>query len=252
LGQGPAIPSLSICVFWGAEGKCGLKIAFAFPGGVKGCFLFRSTKAGLIFKKMKRAVLIFLVTLATGMVAQAQVALGVKGGISSSNVDVNNVKNTFTQFKDKENITGYHLGAFVRVKAGPLLIQPEGVFTSSGGKIALVQDQNGTEVESEEKFRFNRLDVPLLVGLQFLKVVRLQAGPVASVLVEGKMGDQSIKNYLDKSDFGWQAGLGFDIGKLTADVRYERVKREYTNQASSFDMGNQQVILSLGYKILGQ
>jgi Outer membrane protein beta-barrel domain len=201
---------------------------------------------------MKRIILIFLVTLATGMVAQAQVALGVKGGISSSNVDVKNVKNTFTQFRDKDNITGYHLGAFTRFKAGSLLIQPEGVFSSSGGKVALTQTENGTEVETSEEFKFNRLDVPLLVGVSFLNVVRLQAGPVASVLINGKLGDQDLKNYLDKTDLGWQAGVGFDIGNMTADVRYERVKREYTNQGSSFDVGNQQLILSLGFKIFGK
>jgi hypothetical protein len=43
-----------------------------------------------------------------------------------------------------------------------------------------------------------------------------------------------------------------DIGKLTADMRYERVKREYTDQGSSFDVGNQQLILSLGFKIVGK
>lgn len=201
---------------------------------------------------MKRIVLVFLLTLAAGMVAQAQVVLGVKGGVSSSNVDVKNVKNTFTQFKDKDNITGYHLGAFTRFKAGALLIQPEGVFTSSGGKVAVTQTQDGTEVETTEEFRFNRLDVPLLVGLSLFNVVRFQAGPVASVLVSGKFGDQDIENYLDKADFGWQGGVGLDIGKLTADVRYERVKREYTSQSSSFDVGNQQVILSVGFKIIGK
>jgi hypothetical protein len=201
---------------------------------------------------MKRIILVFLATLATGMVAQAQVALGVKGGISSSNVDVKNVKNSFAQFKDKDNITGYHLGAFVRVKTGSLLIQPEAVFTSSGGKVAVIRDPNGTGVETTEKFKFNRLDVPVLLGLSFFKVAHIQAGPMASILMNGKFQGQDLENYLDKTDFGWQAGVGLDIGNVTADVRYERVKRQYTNQGSSFDVGNQQLILSLGFRIVGK
>jgi hypothetical protein len=201
---------------------------------------------------MKRLMLMLLITLATGMVTQAQVVLGVKGGISSSKVDVKNVKSNFTQFKDKDNITGYHIGAFTRFKAGGLLIQPEGVFTSSGGEVALTQTENGTEVETTEEFKFNRLDVPVLVGLSLFNVIRIQAGPVASVLINGKLGDQDIESYLDKADFGWQAGVGLDIGKLAADVRYERVNRAYTNQGTSFDVGNQQLILSLGFKIIGK
>jgi hypothetical protein len=201
--------------------------------------------------KMKKLVLIFWVTLATGMVAQAQVAFGVKGGISSSQVDVKNIRNNFTQFRDKDNITGYHLGAFLRLKTGSLFIQPEGMLSSSGGEVAITQTENGTVVETTEKFKFNRLDVPLLVGLSLFDVARIQAGPVASVLMSGKLGDQDLESYMDKADIGWQAGIGFDIGQLTADVRYERVKREYTNPDAGFDVGNEQLILSLGFKIFG-
>lgn len=201
---------------------------------------------------MKKVLLIFLVMLATGMVAQAQVALGVKAGVSSSKVDVKNVKNNLQQFKEKDNITGYHLGAFLRVKAGSLLIQPEGLFSSSGGEVAFTRDENGTTVETSEKFKFNRLDVPLLLGISVLNIARIQAGPVASVLVSGKFNEESLESYMDEADFGWQAGIGFDVGNVTADLRYERVKREYTNQGNSYDVGNQQVIFSLGFKLLGK
>jgi hypothetical protein len=202
---------------------------------------------------MKKILLLLLITLATGMVAQAQVILGVKGGFSSSAVEVKDVNATSFQFRNiKDNITGYHVGLFTRFKVGGFHLQPEGVFTSSGGKIAVVQDQSGTTVETTEKFRFNRLDVPVLVGVSLLNVIRFQAGPVASVLVNGKFADQNIEDYVDKTDFGWQAGIGLDIGSVTADVRYERVKREYTNQGDHFDVGNNQLIFSLGFKLTGK
>ena len=200
---------------------------------------------------MKRIGLILLVTLAAGMAAQAQVALGIKGGISSSQVDVKNVRNTLTQFRDQENITGYHLGAFLRFKTGSLVLQPEGVFSASGGKVAVSQNQDGTVVETTEAFRFNRLDVPVLVGVSLLNFARIQAGPVASVLTGGKFGGENLVSFMDKTDFGWQAGIGFDIGHVTADVRYERVKRSYTGPDNGFDVGNQQVLLSLGCKVFG-
>lgn len=194
-----------------------------------------------------------LVTLTTGMVAQAQVALGVKAGVSSSKVDIKDPKGSFAQLKEKDAVTGYHAGAFIRLKTGGILLQPEAVFTSSGGKVEVNNSQNGTNVQTTEKFTFNRLDVPILLGYSFFNVARIQAGPVASVLMEGKLADQSLKENLDKADWGWQAGLGFDIGHITADVRYERLKREYNNnQNGSFGVGNQQVIFSLGFKLLGK
>jgi hypothetical protein len=205
------------------------------------------------FKNMKKILLLMLVMLTTGMVAQAQIAVGLKAGVSSSQVDVKNLRSSVAEFKAADDITGYHAGAFLRLKAAGLLLQPEAYFSSTGGKVQFTDTENGTNVQTE-KFTFNRLDVPLLVGLNLFNVARIQAGPVASVLVNGKFRDQKLEDYLNKSDWGWQAGVGFDIGNFTADLRYENVKRDYTNssQNTSFDINNKQFILSLGLKLLGK
>lgn len=199
---------------------------------------------------MKKIAFIFVLLVGVGFTAQAQFTLGIKGGLSSSGVDVKNAKNTVNQLKDSDNIVGYHLGAFTRVKVSNFFLQPEAYFSTSGGKLEQADIQNNT-VE-EVKARFNRLDVPLLVGVNFLKIARVQAGPVASVLVGSKIGDQRIKDYLDEADWGFQVGAGLDISNFTLDVRYENINREYTNQNSTFDLSNQQVIVSLGIKLLGK
>jgi opacity protein-like surface antigen len=202
---------------------------------------------------MKKLFLLMLVTVTTVVVAQAQVALGLKAGASSSQVDVKNLRNSISEFKAADDITGYHAGAFLRLKAAGIILQPEAYFTSTGGKIEVSDTGSGTNINTE-KFTFNRLDVPLLVGLNFFKVARVQAGPVASVLVSSKLGSQSLEEYMNKSDWGWQAGVGFDIGNFTADLRYENVKRDFTNatQNTSFDVSNNQFIFSLGFKLLGK
>lgn len=199
---------------------------------------------------MKKVVLLITLVFAANIFANAQFTLGIKGGLSSSGVDVKNANNTVTGLKDSDNITGYHIGAFTRVNLSNLFIQPEAYFASSGGKLEQNDFQNNNV--DEIKARFNRLDVPILVGYKFLNVVRIQAGPVASVLVNSKLGDQNVKSYLDNADWGYQIGAGLDISNLTLDVRYENLNREYTSQTSSFDMSNQQVIVSLGIKLLGK
>ena len=199
---------------------------------------------------MKKIFLLLLLVGTTGLAARAQFALGIKGGLSSSGVDVKNVKNTITQLKEADNITGYHLGAFTRVKVANFFIQPEAYFASSGGRLK-EQDLQNNNVNNI-KARFNRFDVPVLVGWNFLKYGRIQAGPVASVLIGSRLDGQKTKDYLDKTDWGYQIGAGVDISNLTLDLRYENVKRAYTNQTSTFDLSNQQVILSLGIKLIGK
>ncbi len=199
---------------------------------------------------MKKLVLLLVLLISAGFAAQAQFTLGIKGGLSSSGVDVKNAKNTINQLKDSDNITGYHLGAFTRIKVSNIFLQPEAYFATSGGKLQQTDVQNST-IE-EVKARFTRLDVPLMVGVNFLKIARLQAGPVASVLVGSKIGDQRVKDYLDETDWGFQVGAGLDISNLTFDVRYENVKREFTDQNTSFDLKNQQIIVSVGIKLFGK
>lgn len=188
------------------------------------------------------------------LTAQAQLAVGVKAGVSTSTIEVQNPRNMFMEFKNKDHIAGYHVGTFARLKVAALLVQPEGVFTSSGGRVEVTQTENGQEVKNTEDFKFNRLDVPVLVGFSFFNVARVQAGPVFSKLVSGKFQDQNLKDYMDKSDIGWQAGAGVDIGSLTADLRYERVNRNFTNPAqnSSYKAEKGQLLLSLGWKLLGK
>ncbi|QMU27215.1 porin family protein [Adhaeribacter radiodurans] len=199
---------------------------------------------------MKKLVLFLVLLVSAQFAAQAQFTLGIKGGLSSSGVDVKNAKNTITQLKDSDNITGYHLGAFTRIKVSNVFLQPEVYFATSGGKLQQTDIQNNTI--DEVKAKFTRLDVPLLVGYNFFKIARVQAGPVASVLVGSKIDGQKVKDYLNKTDWGFQVGAGFDISNLAFDVRYENVKRDYTNQNTSFDLKNKQIIVSVGIKLFGK
>lgn len=197
---------------------------------------------------MKKLFLMLVLVTGTGLAAQAQFALGIKAGLSSSGVDVKNFKNTVTQLKDEDNITGYHGGIFLRAKRNNIFVQPEAYLTSSGGKVEVGDGAN----VSVEKMEFTRLDVPVMVGYSFLNILRLQAGPVASVLLNGEFSKNDIDQYMNTMDWGYQAGIGLDIGNITADVRYEDIKRKYENQGMSYDINNRQIILSVGFKILGK
>lgn len=199
---------------------------------------------------MKKYSLVFLFMLVTAFGAQAQVfTFGLKAGVSSSSVDVDNPKGSFMQFKQGDNITGFHAGAFTRLKVMGFLLQPEAVFSKSGGKLEYNDGQGGTVVE---KVGFTNLDVPIMVGYSFL-FARAYAGPVASVLIKSDIGKDDMKEYLNSADWGIQVGAGVDISRLTADVRYERLKRTYTDPTTgNIDFRNQQIILSLGYKLIGK
>ena len=199
---------------------------------------------------MKKIFVAFLFLLGTGTVAQAQLALGLKAGISSSSVDIKNASSNTAQFKEDDNITGFHAGAFARLKIMGFFVQPEAVFSASGGKVEIQEAVSGNK--TVEEMGFSHLDVPVLVGYNFLKIGRVYAGPVASIMIGSDFGDEKVDKYFDSADWGFQVGAGIDISKLTADVRFERLTRTYADDAANkFDVAGQQIIFSLGYKFIG-
>ncbi|MCC9166701.1 porin family protein [Pontibacter harenae] len=201
---------------------------------------------------MKNLTLLVVVLLITTTAAFSQAfQAGIKVGVGSSNVSIDNVRNDPWQYADDDNITSYHAGIFTRLNLGPIFLQPEAVVTSSGGKVEITDNSSSIPSVRTEEFDFNRLDVPLMVGVSFLNVVRVQVGPVASMMLSAKQEGDDIDDYLNKSDWGWQAGVGLDISRITLDLRYERIKRELTNDTrqSSFDINSNQILLSLGFKL---
>jgi len=188
---------------------------------------------------------------AISVAAKAQFQAGVKAGLSTANVKIQEVRNDPWQYARAENVTGYHAGAFARLQMGGLFVQPEAILTSTGGRVEISRADNTMPVHVED-IKFTRLDVPLMVGYNFFNVLRVQAGPVSSSLLSARREGQSIKEYMDNADWGLQAGVGLDIGSITADVRYERINRQFTNtaQQSGMQFNNEQFIVSLGYKLI--
>lgn len=170
-----------------------------------------------------------------------QNGFGVKAGLSSTKVDFKN-----SQFSPEGAQTGYHVGVFGRLGGAGFFVQPELLFTQTSGKFINDQDQLKAE--------FNRLDIPVMLGMRFFKVLRLQAGPIASLNINSKLsevsdtiGDAEFKN----ATLGYQAGLGVDIGNLFIDAKYEGGLSKWTENIGSFNTDNRinQWVVSVGFKI---
>ncbi|WP_165864812.1 porin family protein [Rufibacter latericius] len=199
-------------------------------------------------------MLLLVVLLSSGLMAHAQVfTLGLKAGVSSSSIDTKNpsANSIYTQFKEEDNITGFHAGVFTRFNLSGFILQPELVLSSSGGKFQVPDDNSGANATTVKEMGFTNLDLPILVGYKLL-FLRAYAGPVASVLIKSDFDAEDYKDSFNSADWGYQIGAGVDISRLTADVRYESLNRSYTDpNTGSVDFRNKQVILSLGYKIIG-
>ncbi|MFN3996872.1 outer membrane beta-barrel protein [Algoriphagus sp.] len=183
---------------------------------------------------------IFLCGIAFGGYSQNG-GFGIKAGLSSTEVDFKN-----KQFTPQGAQTGYHIGVFGRIGGGGFFVQPELLFTQTSGKFLSGQDQINAQ--------FNRLDIPVMVGMRLLKVFRVQAGPIASLNIDSKLKEAgtTVKDVdFENATLGYQAGLGLDFGNLSIDGRYEGGLSKWTKNIQNFQTDNRinQWVLSLGLKI---
>lgn len=191
--------------------------------------------------------------------------VGLRAGVNLSQVSGNDLSLSSggRNFSFKNNDTrayGFVGGIFMRF-GKTIFIQPEILLSQKGGRFDVFENgkSNGRTVD----LKLTNLDLPVLIGVKLMNVLRINAGPVATFRLSdsGNIGD-SIKEYQGQSSkeifndvtLGYQAGVGFDIGKLNIDLRYEgnvndvvNVKFADANTASKFAAKGNSLQATLGF-----
>jgi len=173
---------------------------------------------------------------------------GLKAGLSSTKI---NFENPGKIPVDAE--TGFHFGVFARFGGASFFVQPELLITNTSGKFG-INIPGFTNPNQQVTAEFNRLDLPVMMGFRLFKVVRFMAGPIASLDMNSSFKDapNAIQNAdFKKTTLGYQAGVGFDIGNLTIEGKYESGLSDFTDNIATISTDNRvnQYILSVGFRI---
>lgn len=166
---------------------------------------------------MKKSILTLFCLVAAISISHAQLLptfkAGLKGGLGFSSLKSKG------SFLNSDTKTGFQIGAWGRIGLLGFHVQPEAYYASKKVGMQLDGGENGSAT-------FKSFDVPVLIGTKVgLGPIgaRMQVGPVFSF---GQNGNVSFTKPTEwgrykKSSTGLIGGIGVDIGKLTADLRYE-------------------------------
>ena len=186
---------------------------------------------------MKKLITIILVALIS-LPAFSQLKFGIKAGVSTSSLSMATVK-TLTSGTTSYTVDalttakyGFNGGVFMRLTIFGLYIQPELLLDTRTNEYNVTK-LGPTPVTTIAKQSFNKLDIPVMVGIKF-GPLRLNAGPSASLLIntpKDLIDSPDFKGMYNKMTVGYQAGIGVDLLKtLTFDIRYEGSLKKYQNQ----------------------
>jgi hypothetical protein len=199
--------------------------------------------------KLKNLFLAFIALFTMGTVSAQEFSVGPKIGLSQGNIEVNG-----SGFSEGDSKLGYHFGLFARLGGNSIYLQPEVLYTSTGGEFQGTPTTGGNGNEVKYEATFNRLDVPIMVGIKLAGIFRIQAGPVASYLLDSEVAQDVTSGALPdykSSTLGYQAGIGLDVANMILDLKYEGPFGKNAEKVAGFntDQRQNQIILSLGIRL---
>ena len=178
---------------------------------------------------MKKLIFISVISLFLVQTSNAQMfQWGIKAGLGINSLKIADLTgledgSDVYDLVTGDNVTGYHVGFQTRINIAMIFIQPELYFNDGGAKI---EEFRNDALEASYNVNFQRIDLPLLVGVK-LGPARINLGPVGSYVVNESVTDDVQNTDPDYTFFsqsmtwGFQAGLGIDLSKISLDVRYE-------------------------------
>lgn len=196
---------------------------------------------------MRTILLSALLVCVTMFTASAQLLptfqFGIKGGANFSDIKDISLKSSAR--------TGYLVGVWTRIGGAGLHLQPELYLTSKGAEI-----NNGDE---SGKVKFTTLDLPILLGTRVGLgpiAARIQGGPVVSFVMSeddnfvDNLGQVIKFDEYKNQTIALTGGVGVDLMKLRADLRYEHGMSDVFKKTSDEDKGRMSLwTLSIGYRL---
>ena len=222
---------------------------------------------------MKKIFLSHLLLVLSFTASAQSFSWGAKVNVGSPNLKIKDIQNLQTN-QNNENIATllnntdavltYQLGLYSRFMFAGVYVQPEAMFSSSKSEMTFenIVDGNGNiDNNVVGEMRLNKLDIPIMIGKRFMKILRVNAGPVFSYILNQNIDQSGAKEAWNEinaeyknATVGLQYGVGLDIAMITLDLRVEKgfqvISETLTIGETSFaaDQRLEQIMLSVGIK----
>ena len=221
---------------------------------------------------MKKILLFVSILAFSANISAQDFSWGPKLSLSTPSLKLKDMENLadsgdFDEFvgllEEKDAKLGYQIGVFARVSLLGIYVQPEVLFSNSSTEIKFtdVMDEENNPVDVIGEVSMNKIDIPVMFGKRFLRVFRVNAGPVFTLLLSENITQEGlsdtfkeVKANYKNSTVGLQVGAGLDLSILTIDLRYElglqSISDNITIGETEFatDQRLNQFLLSVGIK----
>nr|CAI78714.1 hypothetical protein [uncultured Flavobacteriaceae bacterium] len=152
--------------------------------------------------------LLFSLSITAVILAQTGSGFGIKAGLNY-NANGDYFESISSNAQNPDRNIGYHIGLYDKI-GDKLYFKPELVYTSTKSDY------------DSDTFKMQKIDAPLLIGLNVLGPVSVFAGPSFQYILDSEFGGISINDIENDFSVGLNFGIGLNLKKIGLDLRYER------------------------------
>lgn len=176
---------------------------------------------------MKKQIYLFTFILFTifSQKSEAQIELGIRGGIVSNNFNIEKYSSEIDNIKNGDKEIGFHIGSIIRISTSDskFIFELDPTFVNTKSNFT-INDQSSLLEDVFIEDKNWRMDVPIMFGTRFAGFLDVMAGPSLSLNIGNKLSYDKVNETIDQNykstTWGYQIGAGIKISKFIIDIRY--------------------------------
>ncbi len=195
--------------------------------------------------KVKTFILVAALFFICPVLQQAQsFTTGISLGGSTTSLDITKIPgNTAISTINGSSISGFEAGFMGRLNLGPVFIKPMVLVSYQSGILNFI-NTNGTV--NTPNFDYGTVEIPILFGIRFLKVLRIEGGPVYNWIYTSQYSS-GTSVAVQPSGWGYRIGLNVEFSRINLGFAYQGINNTSSSGSSisNFSTPNE-LIFSLG------
>jgi hypothetical protein len=199
--------------------------------------------------KIKNAILLVVFFCLTSTINAQVFSGGIVGGISTGAVKIENIGNRFTNVISGNDIMGYEVGIYGKLQLGPLYIKAMPLYSFNNGAVSYQTNNNGTMVNNNTDFNFQKFEIPVLLGLRIIRPLSIEAGPVYNYIVQYQNNLETNNINIQRNGIGYRAGVVLQLWRLLLSLSCEGVTYNSSDISKATFKEPYKIVFGLGIKL---
>jgi len=199
-------------------------------------------------KNVFKTISLALALIGLSLTGRAQVSLGLQGLVSTGGTRIDEIGPGFTDVIQGENILGFEVGPYLKLKLGPLYLRPAAMYDYRFGDVDYTDNNGNARVNS---FSVHKIQVPITLGLHILGPLGIEAAPVYNYILAATDRYDEFEVDLGKNGFGYRAGIIADFNSLFVNVSLQGVTYYDSDNSNARFKEPYKIVFGLGFRLAG-